>query len=217
MTLERTILGKGHVSVVGITDSGKTTLAEFIHANTLRKSIFLNAQDEVSVKGRRVEGGDWSPAILAEVDHVNLVPDDDPDAYVALVEQVRKDLFDMGRRIQSGRGRRNQWCVVFVDEAHEVAPEGQRTSPLHRLIKRAKRHGIIVVVITQAPADLAKGVLKQCATHVVFRTGRYEATYFQTYNLPQPEQPLEGHQFLVATADAIQGPYVLGRGGARSA
>lgn len=211
MTLEQTLLGKGHVSVVGITDSGKTTLAEYLHGHTLRKSIFLNAQDEVSVKGLRVEGADWSPGILAETDRVNLVPGDDPDEYIALVETVRRDLFAMGRRIQTGRGRKNQWCVVFIDEAHEVAPEGQRTSPLHRLIKRAKRHGIVVVVITQAPADLAKGVLKQCSTHVVFRTGRYEATYFQTYDLPQPEQPLEGHQFLVATADRLQGPYVLGR------
>lgn len=211
MTMEQTVLGRGHCAIVGITNSGKTTLAEWLHANTVRKSIFLNAQDEISVKGLRVEGSEWEPALLGKTDHLNVVPDDDPAAYEALVEQIRKDLFQMGKAIQTGRGRKNQWCAIFIDEAHEIAPEGTRTSSLHRLIKRARRHGIIVCVITQAPADLAKGVLKQCSTHVVFRIGRYESTYFQTYNLPVEPGQLEGHQFVIADAERVQGPYTLDR------
>lgn len=212
MTLEQTILGRGNVSIVGITDSGKTTLAEWLHANTVRKTIFLNAQDEITVKGLRVEADEWDPSLLGKTDRLNVIPPEDPEGYDPLIEQIRRDLFKMGKMIQTGRGRKNQWCVVFVDEAHEAAPEGSRTSALHRLIKRAKRHGIIVVVITQAPADLAKGVLKQCRTHVVFRIGRYEATYFQTYNLPVEPGQLTGHQFVIADDETVQGPYTLGKG-----
>lgn len=208
-TMEESILGRGHVSIVGITGSGKTTLAEELHADTLRLSIFLNMQDEVSVKGHRIEADEWDVRLLAEHDKINVIPSDDPDGYDPLIEAIRRDTFALGKTIQTGRGRRNKWCVIFVDEAHEAAPEGTRGTALHRLIKRAARHGIIVVVITQAPADLAKGVLKQCATHIVFRVGRYESTYFETYNLPAPPGQLKGHQFVIATEEEVDGPYVL--------
>lgn len=198
---------QGHVAVVGITGSGKTHFARHLHANTIRKSIFLNPQDEPGVVGVRVEK--WDARLLAKHDKLNVIPPEDPQDYEAMLEEIRRDLFELGKNIQGARGRPNKWVILWVDEAQEVAPEGTRSSSLHRVIKRGRRHGITVGVITQAPADLAKGVLKQCQTHVIFRTGRYESTYFETYNLPAMPGELKGHQFVVSTEFETNGPYTL--------
>ncbi len=54
---------------------------------------------------------------------------------------------------------------LFVDEADEFAPQGDKlyvAESLARVVKRGRSRGIGVTMITQRPADISKSILTQC-------------------------------------------------------
>jgi uncharacterized protein len=61
--------------------------------------------------------------------------------------------------------------VMVIDEAHLFVPEGEG-SPCKQIIREGVRigrhHGICMVLLTQSPVDIDKGVIRQCNTRMVF-------------------------------------------------
>ena len=62
----------------------------------------------------------------------------------------------------------------MIEEAHNFAPEGGgRNNPAARVIQKIASEGrkfnLGLIVITQRPAQVSKGVLSQCSTQAIFR------------------------------------------------
>jgi DNA helicase HerA-like ATPase len=61
--------------------------------------------------------------------------------------------------------------AMVIDEAHLFVPEGEG-SPCKQIIREGVRigrhHGICMVLLTQSPVDIDKGVIRQCNTRLVF-------------------------------------------------
>ncbi len=61
--------------------------------------------------------------------------------------------------------------AMVIDEAHLFVPEGEG-SPCKQIIREGVRigrhHGICMVLLTQSPVDIDKGVIRQCNTRMVF-------------------------------------------------
>jgi DNA helicase HerA-like ATPase len=61
--------------------------------------------------------------------------------------------------------------VAVIDEAHLFVPQGEG-SPCKQIIREGVRigrhHGICLVLLTQSPVDIDKGVIRQCNTRLVF-------------------------------------------------
>lgn len=61
--------------------------------------------------------------------------------------------------------------VAVIDEAHLFVPQGEST-PCKQIIREGVRigrhHGICMVLLTQSPVDIDKGVIRQCNTRFVF-------------------------------------------------
>jgi len=64
--------------------------------------------------------------------------------------------------------------LFIIEEAHNFAPEGGgRNNPAARVIQKIAAEGrkfnLGLIVITQRPAQVSKGVLSQCSTQAIFR------------------------------------------------
>lgn len=64
--------------------------------------------------------------------------------------------------------------LFIIEEAHNFAPEGGgRNNPAARVIQKIATEGrkfnLGLIVVTQRPAQVSKGVLSQCSTQAIFR------------------------------------------------
>jgi len=64
--------------------------------------------------------------------------------------------------------------LFIIEEAHNFAPEGGgRNNPAARVIQKIASEGrkfnLGLIVVTQRPAQVSKGVLSQCSTQAIFR------------------------------------------------
>jgi hypothetical protein len=80
--------------------------------------------------------------------------------------------------------------VFVIEEAHNFAPEGGgRNNPASRIIQKIAAEGrkfrLGLIVITQRPAYVSKGVLSQCSTQAIFRL-------INTNDLNQIKEVVEG-------------------------
>jgi len=87
---------------------------------------------------------------------------------------------------RSGRRPGRPWLVV-ADEAQEYGREGGPPGGLHLLARRGLRHRVAGVFVSQRPADVAKSILAQCATHVIFEPGNFGRPYFEKYGIDADE------------------------------
>lgn len=80
--------------------------------------------------------------------------------------------------------------VFVIEEAHNFAPEGGgRNNPASRIIQKIAAEGrkfnLGLIIITQRPANVSKGVLSQCSTQAIFRL-------INTNDLNQIKEVVEG-------------------------
>jgi len=104
--------------------------------------------------------------------------------------------------------------AAVIDEAHLFVPEGEG-SPCKQIIREGVRigrhHGICMVLLTQSPVDIDKGVIRQCNTRLIFaletdqldaiRGVKSDATEEMLRALPKMPQ---GHCLLSGTYESIK-------------
>ena len=196
-----------HVSIIGKTDTGKTTVAKLLHENTDKISIFFNTQDE-HVDGYRVNY--WDPELLKEHKKINFIPSWKTDKATIQLNKIIMDLSKITQNI--GDRSRETRFIVFVDEAHEIAYQGSKNTPLHYLFKRGNRYGMTGISITQRPADLDKGIVTQASYHVIFDVNNFESQYFKIKNIPIEQikdQLFDSHNFTIYDNREFLGIYTM--------
>lgn len=195
-TLDSKVAGlEKHVSIIGKTNSGKTTVAKMLHENTDKLSIFFNTQDE-NVEGYRCRK--WDRKLLREHRKINFIPDWRPAVATVQLKNIIDDLRKITESI-GDRSRKTRF-IVFVDESHEIAPQNVKGTPLHFIFKRGNRYGITGVSITQRPAELDLGIVSQADYHIIFEVNDFESQYFKKKNIPIERvisQLTDSHNFTI--------------------
>jgi len=196
-----------HLSIIGRTNTGKTTVAKKLHDNTDLISIFFNTQDE-EVKGYRSTV--WDKEKLRDHTKFNFIPHHNNDMARVQLNEIVMDLRGITESI-GDRSRKTRF-VVFVDESHEIAPNNVTGTPLHFLFKRGHRYGITGVSITQRPAELDLGIVSQADLHVIFDVNDFESQYFKKKNIPIDQvrsQLVDTHNFTIYDNRKFTGIYTL--------
>lgn len=170
-----------HESVTGITRSGKSYYAAHRATGHRGPVIIVDPQmDPVYDRWPRADGGAtwrdvWTAACRGGV---VFAPDWRDKLARAQVAWICAEV--ISRAAPSGYGVP---VLVVVDEAHLLAPEGQPAGGVHQLARRGLRWGVQLAVVSQRPQDVAKGVLSQCARHVIYRS-EYQTPYWTRYGIP---------------------------------
>lgn len=196
-----------HISVIGKTNSGKTTFSKMLHENTDKFSIFFNSQDE-DVEGYRTHS--WKIDLLKEHKKINFIPHWTNEVSTVQLKQIVKDLRKITDKL-GDRSRKTRF-IIFVDESHEIAPQGLRSTPLHFVFKRGTRYGITGVSITQSPAELDKAIVRQSAYHVIFEVNDFESQYFQAKKIPieqVKDQLVDSHNFTIYDNRSFLGIFTM--------
>lgn len=196
-----------HISIIGRTNTGKTTVAKKLHDNTDKISVFFNTQDE-DVQGHETKK--WDVHDLKEHKKINFISHHSNDIATIQLNEIVQDL----RKITESLGDRSRKTrfVVFVDEAHEIAPNNVTGTPLHFVFKRGHRYGITGVSITQRPAELDLGIVSQADLHVIFDVNDFESQYFKKKNIPIEQvrdQLVDTHNFTIYDNRSFTGIYTL--------
>lgn len=196
-----------HLSIIGRTNTGKTTVAKKLHDNTELYSIFFNTQDE-EIKGFRTNV--WNVEKLRDHKKINFIPHHNNDMARVQLNEIVTDLQGITESI-GDRSRKTRF-VVFVDESHEIAPNNVTGTPLHFIFKRGHRYGITGVSITQRPAELDLGIVSQADLHVIFDVNDFESQYFKKKNIPIEKvrlQLVDSHNFTIYDNRDFTGIYSL--------
>jgi hypothetical protein len=177
-----------------------------LHTNTKFRSIFFNSQDE-AVDGFRTNT--WDISLLKEHRKINFIPDWKGDKATTQLQAIVDNLREIALR--SGDRSRKTEIIVFVDEAHNIALQGQKDTPMHWIFKQGHRHGVTGVSITQSPADLDKGIVRQADYHIIFRVNDFESQYFKAKNIPidQIKDQIKDHKFVIYDNDKFLGDSVF--------
>jgi DNA helicase HerA-like ATPase len=196
-----------HISIIGKTNTGKTTAAKMLHDNTDKISIFFNTQDE-DVQGHQTKK--WDIKDLKEHRKINFIPHWNNDIATIQLKEIVQDLRKITESI-GDRSRKTRF-IVFVDESHEIAPNNVTGTPLHFIMKRGKRYGITGVSITQRPAELDLGIVSQANYHMIFDVNDFESQYFKKKNIPIEQvkpQLVDTHNFTIYDNRSFTGIYTL--------
>ncbi len=93
--------------------------------------------------------------------------DESTDAY-------RTFLTDFCEELYRAQGRTKTPRLLIIDEAHEILPQqiqkvdARTYGAVKRIVTRGRNRGLGVCLVSQRPADIAKTVLTQCGTLLVF-------------------------------------------------
>jgi len=191
---------KSHVSIIGRTDTGKTTVAKMLHKDTDLFSIFFNTQDE-DVVGQTIRSwskGDLKKYIKEEKTKFNFIPDEDPRIAAYQLKIIKEDIKEFV--LKYGDRSRKRFFLMFVDEAHEIAYQGSINTPLHWFFKNGIRHWTRAISMTQSPADLSKAIVRQAEYHVIFDVNDFESQYFKHKNIPierVQDMLMDSHNFTI--------------------
>jgi len=168
---------EGHLTILGMTKMGKTTLAVRL-ANTLaskRKVIILDQTGEyVNKRGmlHRREEEDWnSPGISVIEPKLGSVAPDEALGTLKTIVGIAQEEYKKGTPTPR---------TLIIDEAHQFLPEptglgfnapGRDSAyKFGILMMQIRKFGISVILISQRTAVVAKSALSQCENIIAFRS-----------------------------------------------
>lgn len=196
----------GHIADFGITGGGKTYLAKGYAERWQGPVLFINTMREKMPFLEANKGHSRMVILrtLAAGRKVSYVPDlmDDKGA----LSEVSILVNSVMSYNWPGPG-----LLLVADESHEFAPLG-KPERLVKIAKLGRHYNIKGFFITQAPADLSKGIVKMCDSKIIFRCDEWDAAYYRRYRLPQEEierRLKEGgeYSFVVLSRGELTGPW----------
>lgn len=172
-----------HHFISGTTGSGKSHMARHICEHWPGPVLFVNIQDDDLLSSwARVEYDQYTSAevlaLLAKYKRLrlNFIPHFDEWVAPKLVQVlVRRAMYLMP-----------VWqdpLLIAIDEADKFSPQGKKGTATHELVQRGRKRGVFGLIISQFPADVDKGVLRNCTVHSYFHNP-YVGDYYERYHLP---------------------------------
>jgi DNA helicase HerA-like ATPase len=172
----------GSVIILGRTQTGKTTTAREIAAESDRVVIWVNGRGDNRIRGvpgnryRSLEG--IKRGFARDETTFNLLGDP-----AASIVALREWLWSVAERTD-----RQLPLTVIVDELHELAPQTQRDThrsrdAIRKLSKEGRKRNIKLIGITQDPVSMDKQTLRQREYLVVFSLSAEQARYIADYGV----------------------------------
>jgi hypothetical protein len=192
-----------NAAVLGRTQTGKTSTARELHAETPRLSIWVNEQGDGRVPNvasdgqpvRSIEG--IKQAFARDQWAINLLSADrerDIPALQSYLWQV------------ADRADRQFPMQVVIDEVHRPAPQSQQDDlpardAIRRLAKEGNKRNIKTVLVTQDPVSMDKQTLRQSEYRVVFEMSAEQRDAVSQYGF-EWDAVESGDRFTGAVHDA---------------
>lgn len=193
---------QGHEFVCGLPGSGKTHHAVHVATHHQGPVIVIDPQDDPDLPWPRADSGNswsqiWAAATSGGVRYVPSLDD----------ARAERELRLIALRLLQPHQRE---LLLVIDEAHIYAPEGKPAGPLHQAARRGRRFNVRLLLISQRPADLSKGLVLLAARHTIFTT--FEGSYLAKYGIPADDlrqRLVNGGDYSYCTWDmaSLQGPF----------
>jgi len=171
-----------HISVLGMTRSGKTVWTQKQLQSRKEAVLFFNPQQEklsrLYTRANKKSDLEAVFSILQDGGKINYIPDLDDEMAAKELHILITQAFQLG---QDGSFTSCPLYIV-VDEAHFYARQGKRNSDMIKLATRGLRFGIRGVFITQRPALMDKTLYSQSRFHVIFKSGS-EGDWYKKYGI----------------------------------
>lgn len=183
MSSEHWSVHPGALFVLGRTQTGKTTTARELHAESDRISIWLNERGKSrvpNVAGKRVRSLRGLKSGLADdVWKFNWLSSDR--------EADLQTLTDWAWRV-ADRTDRSARIQIVADEIHRLAPQSQQdTLPgrdaIRTIAKEGQKRNIKLVGITQDPVSMDKQSLRQREFLAIYGLSSEQASYLTDYGV----------------------------------
>lgn len=170
-----------HTFISGITDSGKTTFANFMYETLRGIKIFFNTQHELMVFNNSQcmvnDLGGLKKAFERNYKKICFSPDPMDDKKVLELIRLKNFLFNVGEQINADC-QRKIWCYLFVDEIHRLSPCKSPVKQINVLWTSGYRYGVTMYGIAQRPALTDTTILAETKNHVIYDIGLKDRAYY---------------------------------------
>ena len=162
-----------HTVIVGVTGGGKTYAANrFIKEAVTPFTLFWNTQDENESQALSdivVESPEELLEVFREYQSANICyqPSENIEEAKQELEIIKNILFTIGKQVNN-RIKIKKWITFYVDEVTDYSSKNQPDAAINMLYRRGRRHGIIMVALTQRPALTSQTILTQSTLHIYF-------------------------------------------------
>jgi DNA-binding ferritin-like protein (Dps family) len=179
-----------HLFIVGATQTGKTTTAKEIFAESSRVGIWVNDRGKHQVEGvRTLADGSYrslrgiKKAFFRDETRIEYLPADRREGL--------SDLTDWLWTV-ADRTDRDLPVSIFVDEMHKVAPQSQKDELVGRddvrtITKEGEKRNIKMVGISQDPVSFDKQSLRQRNYLLCYELAREQTRYLRDYGVDVEE------------------------------
>lgn len=171
----------GNAVILGPTQNGKTTVANKRHRGSPKIGVVFNHDDEDFITGHACKSVGGMLKLFSQgkqkIDFQLPMFDTNPEEKL---EKLVKQLMVLGEK-KGGVFR------LTIDEAHEIAYEGTRGTPIHMAMKRGQKRGVYVNAITQDPATFSKSAARQ-ADYLVWvgeMSGSTKSYFKKSWDFPE--------------------------------
>lgn len=188
----------------GQTRSGKTYGAIQDMKASDRPVLFFNMQEEDTpfIKASRVNTFPQLRDALRQGKKIDYIPSERKSTARLEIEKISEWLF---------YEQPAPAVSFYIDEVHELAPEGMPDSMLFTIATRGLRKGIYCDFLCQRPALVSKTIYTQAYKHFIFSTTG-ERGYFEAKGIPYndvQERIRQGglHSYCVFEGGVLTGPF----------
>jgi DNA helicase HerA-like ATPase len=173
----------GSLFIIGRTQTGKTTTAREIAAESSRITIWVNRRGTERVRkvpGNRYQSLEGIEAGFRRDETTFNLLSADPAADVAALQSWLWDIAE--------RADRKLPLTLVVDEIHSVAPQSQKDElagrdAVRRIAKEGQKRNIKLVGVTQDVVSMDKQALRQREYLLVYSLTAEQARYMSDYGV----------------------------------
>lgn len=201
-------LGNEHITVLGLTQHGKTYATEKTLQAAKEPVLFFNSQHTKVGRGWiDAHGGNTIEQIIGALQKgrkVNFLPADESlDKMSVQLAAITDEIYKLGKF--------NFRFAVDEVQLFDMAKNKKGKIALERLATTGLGRGFKMLFLSQRPAKVSNTLLTQSTRHIVFALGMNDVSYLKSNGFPVEEitsrTKNEKYQFVEFNQKEVTGPF----------